>query len=376
MFTTAIEVAAIVSSFLIQRLRYRRALPTEFKPRRILVVKLDHLGDVLLATPVFSNLRRAYPQAQIHALVGDQGTLVLQKHPDVDKIIEYSARFFCRSGEPTRLHDAFQLFYKLSLQKYDLLIDLRGDWLTVIFALFKGAGYRLDFASLQVANKLGRSRFTGSHEVERNLDVLRSAHIPTPFKAPTFHTTLADQRWVDDFLIGLGWDTDRPLVAIHPGSPIELKRWRGERFAALADWLIKHNGAVILFVGVKAESPLVARIQKQMCGKAMNITGKTNLARLAEILKRCDLFIGNDSGPMHLAAAVGTPTIGLYGPGNPERFGPVGAHCRTVRRMPDCPPCLGTTCKFGGEGCTKEIEVGDVIQIVGEHMAGCVSNSA
>jgi lipopolysaccharide heptosyltransferase II len=368
MFRRAIEFGTIVSSFIVQRIRYRQVLPADFKPHRILVVKLDHLGDVLLATPVFSNLRRAYPHAQIHALVGSIGAYVLRNHPDVDKIIQYDARFFCRSGRPMGLRDASQLFRRLRLKKYDLLIDLRGDWLTVNFALFKGALYRFDLASLQAENKLGYFTFTSSHEVDRNLDVLRAASIPTPHKTPTFRTTLADQRWTDGFLSNANVVKDRPLIAIHPGSPIKLKRWRAERFAAVADWLIAHKDAQILFVGEKSESSVIASVQKQMHRKAISVAGKTNLSQLAEILRRCDLFIGNDSGPMHLAAAIGTQTIGLYGPGNPARFGPVGVHSCTIRRMPNCPPCMGTSCKFGGEGCMKEIEVDEVIHVADRHL--------
>ena len=108
-----------------------------------------------------------------------------------------------------------------------------------------------------------------------------------------------------------------------------------------------------------------------MCQESICAAGNTNLPQLAEILARCNLFIGNDSGPMHLAAAVGTRTIGLYGPGNPARFGPVGAHSRTIRRMPDCPPCMGTSCKFGGEGCMKQIEVDEVIHTAAQHLMPC-----
>lgn len=368
MFQRAIEFATIVSSFIIQHILYRNVLPADFKPRRILVVKLDHLGDMLLATPVFSNLRSAYPHAQIHALVGRTGVLVLQNHPDVNKTIRYDARFFSRSNRPMLMRYAFQLFRNLRRKKYDLLIDLRGDWLTVLFALLKGTFYRLDLASLQTENKLGIFAFTGSHQLDRNLDVLRTACIATPHTAPIFRLSLADRQWTDEFLNRANIVNDLPLVAIHPGSPIKLKRWRPERYAAVADWLVARKNAQILFVGVKSEVSAIAGVQKHMDGESTSVAGSTNLSQLAGILERCSLFIGNDSGPMHLAAAVGTQTIGLYGPGNPERFGPVGSHCCTIRRMPDCPPCMGTSCKFGGDGCMKEIEVGEVIRMAEQRL--------
>ena len=366
MFKTAIESATLIASALVQRLRYHKPLPAEFNPQRILVIKLDHLGDVLLATPVFSNLRHVYPGAQIHALVGEWGAIVLRNHLDVDAIIQYDARFFRRSGQSTHLREAARLFRNLHREKYDLIIELRGDWLTAIFGLFKGSRYRLSRASLQIANRLGRAQFTGGHEVDRNLDVLRSVQISTPLREVTFHPHPTDKTWVDNYFNRLGVAETCCLIAIHPGSPVALKRWRPERFAAIADWLIARKNAHILFVGVRTEIPIIAAIQKQMRNDSINIAGQTTVSQLAEILKRCDLFLGNDSGPMHLAAAVATRTIGLYGPGHPQRFSPIGSHCQTIRRKPDCPPCMGTSCKFGGEGCMKEIEIGDVIQVIEE----------
>jgi lipopolysaccharide heptosyltransferase II len=361
---TAVETTQLVSSFIIQRIRYRRSPPHYFQPRKILVIKLDHLGDVLLATPIFTNLRRVYPEAEIHALIGSWSAVVLQNRPDVDRMITYDAPFFCRGKQPTSLQESVRLLRTLRREGYDLLVELRGDWLTVCLALFARASYRLDLAALRASNRLGRFQFSGAHEVERNLDLLRSAHIPISCCTPDFRATVAEQQWADHLLSALGIDKKRPLIAIHPGSPATIKRWRPERFATLADWLIEHKRAQILFVGVSAESPIVEAIQKQMRNASLNIAGKTTFPQLAEVLRRCNLFIGNDSGPMHLAAAVGARTIGLYGPGDPNRFGPVGAHCWTIRRKLNCPPCMEESCKFGGEGCMKEIMVDDVIQTI------------
>ena len=171
-----------------------------FNPQRILVIKLDHLGDVLLATPVFSNLRCAYPSAKIHVLAGEWGEVGLRSHPDVDKILRYNARFFCRPGKPKPRYEVFTVLSQLRQQKYDLIIDLRGDWLTALFALMKPTRYRLDYAWLQVANKLRLARFTGLHQLERNLDLLRTADIPISCELPAFHTDAADRNWVDNFL--------------------------------------------------------------------------------------------------------------------------------------------------------------------------------
>ncbi|RKU05452.1 lipopolysaccharide heptosyltransferase II [Candidatus Poribacteria bacterium] len=362
MFQNISETLTLIASAVVQWLFYRRRLSKDFTPKRILVVKLDHLGDVLLSTPVLSNLSQAYPDAELHALTGAWSRVVLEKHPDVSKVLEYNSPAFSRTGEPTSLKQTLQLYRALRREKYDLMVQLRGDWRTVCFALLRVTPKRLDRSALQVANRLGFPRFTGTHETTRHLDVLRKANVPTPIQTTTFSVTPGDKKWASDFLKTQQIDRERPLAAIHPGSPIPLKRWAPERYAELADWLIAQKRAEILFVGVKEEIPIITEIQRLMRAESKNIAGKTTLTQLASILHICNVFIGNDSGPMHLAAAVGAPTIGLYGPGDPTRFGPVGTKCQAIQRKQNCPPCPGTTCRFGKDGCMSKIQVDDVIQ--------------
>ena len=362
MFQNATEILTLIASALIQWFFYGQRLPKDFTPKRILVVKLDHLGDVLLSTPVFSNLRRAYPNTELHALTGTWSRVILENHPDVDKVLAYNSPAFCRSEHATSFKEAIQLYRQLQNYNYDLLVELRGDWRIVWFALLRVSPRRLNRASLQIANKLGFPRFSGTHETIRNLDVLKRADIPTPIQTTTFSITRESEQWASNFLLEHQIHNESPVIAIHPGSPIALKRWKSERYAELADWLIAQKRAQILFIGVEDELPIITEIQNLMRGKSINIAGKTCITQLASILHRCSVFIGNDSGPMHIAAAVGTQTIGLYGPGDPKRFGPVGDRCRTIRKKPDCPPCLGATCRFGAEGCMSKIQVVDVIQ--------------
>ena len=363
MFQNATEILTLIASAAVQWLFYRKRLPKDFAPERILVIKLDHLGDVLLATPVFSNLRRAYPNAELHALTGAWSRVVLEKHPDVNNVVEYNSPAFCRTGQPTSLRETFKLYRQLRRQKYGLIVELRSDWRTVWFAFLRLTPKRLSRAALQVANKLGFAQFSGTHETTRNLDVLRQAGIPTSVETAIFSVTTEDKKWASDLLATYQIDRQHPLIAIHPGSPIALKRWLPERYAELADWLIAQKRAQILFVGVKDEIPITTEIQARMRGESINIAGKTTLTQLASILHTCNVFIGNDSGPMHLAAAVGTQTIGLYGPGDPTRFGPAGTKCQTIQRKSDC-PCLGTVCRYGRSGCMSEIQVTDVIQVL------------
>lgn len=364
MFQNATEILSLIFSAAVQWLLYSKHLPDDFDPKRILVVKLDHIGDVILSTPVFSNLRNAYPNTKLHALCGKWGSVILENHPDVEKVIEYNSPVFCRSEAPTTLRQTNQLFRQLRKHKYDLLIELRGDWRTIKFSALRPTPKRLCRASLQIASKLGFHRFSSIHETSKNLDVLMQVGIPTPIQNATFAISTKNDQWALSFLADHQIKQTLPIITIHPGSPIDIKRWKPERFAELANWLITQKRAQVLFVGVSDEIQLITQIQALMQYESINFAGKTTLPQLASILQKSSMFIGNDSGPMHLAAAVGIPTIGLYGPGDPKRFGPVGEKCYTIQKKNDCPPCTGDICKFGDEGCLAMIQVKDVIDIV------------
>jgi lipopolysaccharide heptosyltransferase II len=332
MITKLVELSTMISSFLVQMTTYPETLPPSFAPKRILVIKLDHLGDLLLAIPVFSNLRHTFPSAQIDALVGNWNYEILQNHPDVDEVIGYNSHFFSRGMAPTNLHQTYKIFCRLQEQQYDFLIDLRGDWVTVVFALWVNIPYRLDRAYLQIGHKIGLNGYKELHESARNLNLLRSVQIPTPVCTADFHTKKTAKLWADNYLEKLEDPSNLLRVAIHAGSPIAAKRWPTKRFAELIDWLIFHHQAQVFLVGVKSELPINSEIENRIKKKAFNIVGETNLQQLAELLRRCNLFIGNDSAPMHISATVGTQTIGLYGASSPNRFCPIGPNCATIAR--------------------------------------------
>lgn len=386
---TLTESSIILTSFLVNRLFYRKMLPPPSDIKKILVVKLDHIGDVLLSTPVIINLRLHYPYAHIAMLVGSWSKQAIERNPYIDEILCYDSPFFRRSGRGSTLKDVMQILRRLKSEWYDLIVELRGDFLTLILAMLRGGRYRLDRSTQRVLKKLGNppcpplikggevglegEPVHPEHEVEINLDVLKAAGIPITSRQIFFNIPSESQTWAKDFLSELGIDASKPIVAIHPGSPVPLKRWPAKRFAKLADILIKRK-MQILFLGVSAEKGLVKEIQAQMHHNSVNIAGRTNLQQLGAVLQNCQLFIGNDSGPMHIAAAVGTRVIGLFGPSSPQRFGPFGDNCTAIRKpphppvkggkSPDCQPCMKEKCRFGEEGCIVEISVEDVINVI------------
>lgn len=364
MFRQITEILTLIASAIVQFLFYRNRIPTDFIPKRILVIKLDHIGDVLLSTPLFSNLKNTYPQSEIHALTGKSSQVILENNHNVTQVLEYNSPAFTRNGQPTSLSEAIRLYKFLRHQKYDLLIELRGDWRTVWFALFRLTSKRLCRAYYQITNKIRFNKFTGTHETTRNLDVLTKAGIQTPITNTSFTITKENSDWSIKFLSEHKINPKLPIITIHPGSPIAIKRWETQNYAELGDCLIKNTGVQILFVGVQDEIEIIQKIQELMKTESHNIAGLTTIPQLASVLQHSKLLIGNDSGPMHLAAAVGIQTIGLFGPGNPKRFGPVGDNCHYIWKKQDCPPCSGDVCKLGSDGCMARITVQDVIDTI------------
>ena len=354
------EYVTLLSSFLINNILYRKLPASDVK--KILIVKLDHIGDVLLATPVITNLRLRYPGAHIAMLVGSWSKSIIESNPYLDEMFCYDAPFFCRNGKPTSFKGAVKLFRRLRTEQFDLLVELRGNFLTLILAALKCSKYRLDRATQRIEGKLFGFALS-EHEVEINLDVLRYADIPIKSHIPFFHVSQKLQIWGKKFLKEIGIQKFRPIIAIHPTSPVLIKRWPSERFAQLSDTLMKKFDAQILFLGLASEKEIIAEIQSLMKSKSFNIAGQTNLRQLSGVLQHCQLHIGNDSGPMHLAATVGTPVIGLFGPGSPQRFGPRGSNCIAIRKT-DCPPCMEASCRLGGRGCITEITVENVINLL------------
>jgi len=212
----------------------------------------------------------------------------------------------------------------------------------------------------------------GRHEVEQNLQLVRWGHqgerapaafpeTPTPADSPLeFHIPQSANDWAESLL-----GKERPVV-IHPGSGAAIKLWQVKSWAVVADALFSETGATILLTGSKAERPLCLQIAEQMTTHARVIAGETTLDQLAAILARCRLALGPDNGPLHLAVALGTPTVHLFGPADPQTFGPWGDRARhrvVVSEWP-CIPCNRldySPAELVDHPCVREISVDAVM---------------
>jgi len=313
-------------------------------PRRILLLRLGALGDLIFLLPSVELLRAAYPEAQIHWVVKRAFRELLEGHPAIDRVI---------SVEP-RLKELAALSSELRRGNYDLVLDYHGNLRSGLLAWRSGASDRVGFA--RPFNKECNSLFNhhrlsppslSSHKVERNLFLTRSLpgveteRVPAPRLA---HDSAAEAR------ISESYSGEGPLVVIHSGASAKgaIKRWFDDRFAKLADVLVNKTAArVVLLWGSDEERQGAAMIQHLCPAPTLLPEERLNLRELIAFLRQADLAIGADSGPLHMASALGTPVVGIYGPKSPSIYRPYFGTSRVLAKNEEaeCPPCNATLCK-------------------------------
>jgi heptosyltransferase-3 len=323
--------------------------------RRILVIKLRAIGDVLLSTVVTKNLRLAFPDAQIEFMTEPASVEVLRGSPFINGIQVHDRRKL--TGRRLLLH--------IRRQKYDLVIDLFGNPRTALITRLSGARYRVGYrfrGRTYAYNIIASPRGDTVHNTQFNLDALEAIGVAIQDRNVYFQFTPEDARAIDASLAlaGLG---DARLVAINTGGGWYTKRWGLDHYAQLADWIADEYNATIVLPWGPGEKPDAETIHVMMKHKPF-IPPSTTLKQLGALLNRCALMVTNDSGPMHIAAAVGTPVLGIYGPTNPILQGPVGEHHKIVRNEGlSCLGCNYTSCPIG-HPCMRELSVNTVKEAV------------
>jgi heptosyltransferase-3 len=310
---------------------------------RALVVKLRHHGDVLLASPVLSLLKARAPHMEVDALVYDDTRSMLEGHPALSQLF-FVGRTWKEKGTLARLSLERHLLRSLKARGYDLLVHLseqpRGAWLAralaVPFAVApvnagRGWFWERSFTHLY---PLIRNR----HHVEVNLDALRRIGVqPAPAeKKVVFVPGAAAVAKVRELVV-------EPFVHMHPASRWRFKCWPAERNAALADRLLEQGHRVVM-TSAPDETPFIDEIVRRMKSPPVNLAGKLSLKELGALTARARLFVGVDSMPMHLAAAMAVPTVALFGPSSEAVWGPWNVEQRVVTTTHSCRPC-------GVDGC-------------------------
>jgi ADP-heptose:LPS heptosyltransferase len=386
-------------------LRYNATRPDfSHPPRKLLLIRPDHLGDLLMLTPALASLRKALPQAEITVMVSPAGAASLENNPDIDRLIRCDFPGMTRQTKSNPLAPylyALEQSRQLRARGYDAAINFRDDYWWGALLLYLAdipvrVGYRwpeshrfLTHEAPLVESSDGlpiSGPFTRSprHSVAVNLNLARRLlklyHRPLDLtEADTrlhFQPSVEDERFIRLQLSEWGIEKGQKLVAIHPGTGATLKLWTVKGFAAVADALALKYGLRVVFTGGAAENGLIDSILAACQTEPLHLDSSGWWGRLAALFARCDLVIGLDSGPLHLAVAAGTPSIHLFGPTDPAIFGPWGdpARHRVIRTEIDlpCQPCgvldFQRTEQKGGY-CLRTIKPFQVIAAAGELIA-------
>ncbi|GCE13482.1 lipopolysaccharide heptosyltransferase II [Tengunoibacter tsumagoiensis] len=359
--------------------------PPSFHPRRILVLRMDLIGDLVLSLTVVRLLKRTYPEAEIDLLAVPASAKVIAGDPDLATIIGYDPNIWRRPQalfKRTNWQQLSTLRRQLLQRDYDLAVSVFGPW-AALLSLVSGARRRLGFAQESYPGLMtdpvpGHHWQPGSqfHEVDYCLQLCQAAGAqPVPAdRIPLLHVLSGTRLEIQELLLQAGVASDRPLIACHVSSNNgQSKRWPIPYWAKLIDKLIVEEKVNVILTGAPADQPLIEAIIKRTHQKVFNFAGKTSLVQLAALLQRADLMITGDSGPMHIAAAVNTPLIAIHGPTDPALSGPVNPTAVILRSDIWCSPCYTAKggpadCRFFTTQCMKNITPAQVLSVAHEQL--------
>jgi heptosyltransferase-1 len=332
-------------------------------PRKILIVKPSAIGDIVHTLPVLNLLRCKWPEAHISWLVGSAFADLLRGHPQLDEIIMFDRKRLGRGWyDPREAIRLAKFLRDLGKRQFDLVIDLQGLHRSGWMAFFTRAPVRVGFANAREWAHLFYTHRVPVDSIEQHAigryltvtDALGCGREPVKFE---FATDEKDRAHVDSLIGGIG-----KFAVLLPGTNWVTKRWPVEKFAAMVKPLKERFNLASVVAGGPDEVELGKRIPADV-----DATGKTSLRELVALLQRAELVIANDSGPMHIAAALGKPLVSVFGPTNAVRTGPWGRTESVISVEIPCRPCYSRKCSH--ISCMKFLEIEPVLSLAAEQLA-------
>jgi heptosyltransferase-2 len=337
--------------------------------RNILVRAPNWIGDAVMAIPALSALRAQFPKARITLLAKPPVAALFAHHPDVDRVIVYE-----RPGIHAGVGGLWRLIQSLRKAHFDLALLLQNAFEAALIASAAGIptrmGYATDGRRFLLTDPLPKQDLHRRLQYLALLDRLGGVQKDG---LPYLVVSDAERQEARRLLESEGVTTGDRLVGIHPGAAYgPAKRWSPARFAALADALAEALQVKPVLFGSAGEIPIVEEIRRAMKSSAVSLAGKSTVRQMMAAFTHCQLLVTNDSGPMHVAAALGVPVVALFGPTNPMATSPAGSGTtRIVYRKVDCAPCTHRVCPIDHR-CMEGISVEAVLEAVAQQMAAVV----
>ncbi len=328
--------------------------------RRILVRQVNWVGDAVLTLPALEALDGQFPLAEITLLARPWVAGLFAGHPAVDRMIEY------RSEDTHRgLRGRWHLAATVKAGGFDLAVLFPNSMEAAVVPWLAGIprriGHPTDGRRCLLTHMVSNESAAGRHQVEWYLAVVRALGADGT-RTVRLPVTEAVRRRSGELLRQYGIAPTGLLVALNPGSAYgNAKRWPVDRFAAVADRLVESRGATILLIGSEGERPVLDTVAAHMRRPAVNLGGRTDLPALVGVLERVNLLLSNDTGAMHVAVAVGTPVLAIFGPTDAVATGPLGRRARVVSASVPCSPCLLRECPIDHR-CMTGVTIAQVLQ--------------
>ena len=335
----------------------------------LLVRATNWLGDAVMTTPALAAVREGFPDARIVLLAQPLVGELFRHHPDVDEVMVYE-----RPGRHEGVLGRLRLAGEVRCRRFDGALLLQNAFDAALIAFLgripERAGYPTDGRRILLTLPVPLTpAILERHEVEYYLCLLDGLGIPRPVPAVLKLTVAEEEREaMATRLASLGIEPGAPIVTINPGATYgSAKRWYPDRFAAVAEALSVEWSARVVVVGSTAEAPLAGEIEAATRNPLVNLAGKTTVRELMALLSLSSFLVTNDSGPMHIGAALGVPLVAIFGPTDWRRTSPWSSLAKVVRVEIDCSPCRRRVCDRGHEcmlGVTPEMVVDAARQLL------------
>ena len=325
--------------------------------KNALIIKLRYIGDVLLATPTVRAIKAAQPDVRVTMMVNRGTEDVLFENPDLEEVVVLDKGSLAAQS---------RLIVGLRSRRFDTVIDLTDGDRSAFLSWISGASVRIGFNDEhrwrgKYYTQVVQSAPGVQHRIDRDLDALKPMSIQAGSKDLHLRVTPEEVDSADQLLDQLGVQRSQSMVILQPGARYWFKAWPPERYAELADRVTSQYGCHVLIGGSSADLDLAQQIRQMAKSRPTIMAGRTTIKQFAAIAKRSALFVGSDSGAMHIAAAVGTSVVALFGPSNPREWGPRGGPAEILYKEIDCRICFHPTCTRGEENCMRRISVEEVI---------------
>jgi lipopolysaccharide heptosyltransferase II len=359
--------------------------------RRVLAVRLDNMGDVLMTTPALAAIRHALPQARLTLLASAAGAALAPHLDGVDEVITFQAPWMgawkvppSQDAAPGRAERA--LVRRLAAARFDAAIIFTVCTQSALPAalLCRMAGIPLRLAHARenpyglLSDWIPDTDVMGPdlrHEVARQLALVAALGWTAPDPRLRLRYETGHVQRAGRCLAAAGADPARPYFVVHCGASAPSRRWPARRFGTAAEGIAARSGAQAVFTGSAGDIDCIAEAREAMTQPSISLAGRLGLGELAALIARADVLVANNTGPVHIAAAVGTPVVDLYALTNPQHT-PWQVPARVLNRDVPCRYCLKSRCPQGHQDCLKRVPVEEVAAAALELMAGAATRLA